>query len=256
MRALVSFMKKEWLYQLRSSKLVSIGIIFVMLGMLSPAIAKLTPDLLDLLTETQGSSSMTITVGEVTALDSWMQFFKNIPMALIVFLFIQSNIFTKEYESGTLILSLTKGLKRSQVLITKVIVLMVLWTIGYWLCFGITYGYNMYYWDNTIACDLFYAIICWWVFGLWCISLLVLCSSFASSNTTVLTGILTMILLCYAISFIPQISEYIPTYLMDGNSIIYGIQQVEGYHKALLVSIGFMVINYMVSLKLFHQKQL
>ena len=65
-----------------------------------------------------------------------------------------------------------------------------------------------------------------------------------------------MILLCYAISFIPQISEYIPTYLMDGSSIIYGMQQVEGYHKALLVSIGFMVINYMVSLKLFHQKQL
>ena len=65
----------------------SSGIIFVMLGMLSPAIAKLTPDLLELLTETQGSSSMTITVGEVTALDSWVQFFKNIPMLPSLFSF-------------------------------------------------------------------------------------------------------------------------------------------------------------------------
>lgn len=256
MKALIAFFKKEWMAQLRSGKLLMLIILFVLFGIMNPAIAKLTPYLIEALSQSMADSGMSITIGEITALDSWVQFFKNIPMALIVFLFIQSNLFTQEYESGTLILSLTKGLKRYKVLFTKAMILMLLWTIGYWLCFGITYGYNMYYWDNTIALNLFLAVICWWVFGLWCISLLVLCSSFASSNTTVLTGILTMILLCYAISFIPQISEYIPTYLMDGNSIIYGIQQVEGYHKALLVSTGFMVINYMVSLKLFQQKQL
>ena len=256
MKALIAFSKKEWMDQLRSGKLLILTIIFILFGIMNPAIAKLTPYLIEALSQSMIDSGMNITIGEITALDSWAQFFKNIPMALIIFLFIQSNIFTKEYESGTLILSLTKGLKRSKVLFTKVIVLMVLWTIGYWLCFGITYGYNMYYWDNTIACNLFYAIICWWVFGLWCISLLVLCSSFASSNTTVLTGLLIIVVLCYAISFIPQISEYIPTYLMDGTSIIYGIQLVEDYHKALFVSILSIMVHVIVSIRLLNYKQL
>lgn len=90
-------MKKEWIHQFRSGKLLSIGIVFVIVGILSPALAKLTPALMEMLSSSEGS--VTVTIGEVTALDSWVQFFKNIPIALIAFVLVESSIFTKEYMS-------------------------------------------------------------------------------------------------------------------------------------------------------------
>ena len=103
-----------------------------------------------------------------------LQFYKNAPMALIVFVLMESSIFTKEYQSGTLVLALTKGLERYKVVVAKSFVLFVMWTIGYWLCFGITYLYNAYFWDNSIAKNLMFSVVCWWIFGLWVIALMVL----------------------------------------------------------------------------------
>ena len=43
MRAFLAFMKKEWMEQIRSSRLVVLTILFVLFGIMNPAIAKLTP---------------------------------------------------------------------------------------------------------------------------------------------------------------------------------------------------------------------
>lgn len=83
--------------------------------------------------------------------------FKNIPIALIAFVLIFSDIFTKEYKSGTLLLVLTKGLSRYKVVLAKTVLLLSIWTVGYEICFTITYGYNEYFWDNSIANNLFFS---------------------------------------------------------------------------------------------------
>ncbi len=53
-------------------------------------------------------------IGEVTAdaSASRMQFFKSIPMTLIIYILVTGSMFTREYQSGTPILVLTKGLRR------------------------------------------------------------------------------------------------------------------------------------------------
>ena len=112
MRAFLAVFKKEWMEQLRSSRFIILTILFVMFGIMNPAIAKLTPWLLKVMAESLEESGMVVTTVEVDAITSWVQFFKNVPMALIVFVLMQSNIFTKEYQSGTLVLALTKGLHR------------------------------------------------------------------------------------------------------------------------------------------------
>ena len=79
MKTLFAFMKKEWLEQVRSVKLwICIGL-FVLFGVMNPAVAKLMPIILDAFSEALEGSGMTITQVEVSALDSWMQFFKNMP---------------------------------------------------------------------------------------------------------------------------------------------------------------------------------
>ena len=95
MRSFMTFMKKEMTEQLRSGKLMILGILFVLFGIMNPAVAKLTPWLMELMAESLAQSGMTVTEVTVSALDSWVQFFKNIPMALLAFVLLEGGIFTK-----------------------------------------------------------------------------------------------------------------------------------------------------------------
>ena len=96
MRSFIAFLRKESLDQMRSGKAAVIGILFILFGIMNPAIAKMTPWLLEMMADSLAESGMSITLGEITALDSWTQFFKNMPLALIAFVLLQSSIFTKE----------------------------------------------------------------------------------------------------------------------------------------------------------------
>lgn len=256
MRTLLAFTKKEITEQARTGKLLFLGILFVLFGIMNPAVAKLTPWLMEQMADSLADMGMNITEVTVTAMDSWVQFFKNIPMALIAFVLLESSIFTKEYRSGTLILSLTKGLSRWKVVVSKTAVLTLLWTAGYWLCYVITYAYNAYYWDNAVAQSLAFSVVAWWIFGLWVIALTVLFSSLSSANTGVLVGTGGVVLASSLAGMIPKVTKYLPTMLTDGNSLIYGTKTPEDYTAALIVTCVTAAASFAVSLTLFNKKQL
>ena len=256
MRSLLAFTKKEITEQARTGKLLFLCILFVLFGIMNPAVAKLTPWLMEQMADSLADMGMNITEVTVTAMDSWVQFFKNTPMALIAFVLLESSIFTKEYRSGTLILSLTKGLARYKVVVSKTVVLTVLWTAGYWLCYGITYAYNAYYWDNAVAQSLAFSAVAWWIFGLWVIALMVLFSSLSSANTGGLVGTGGVVLASYLLAMIPKITKYLPTMLTDGNSLIYGLKEPADYTAALTVACVTAAASFAVSLTLFNKKQL
>ena len=65
MRAFLAFMKKEWLEQIRSSRLIILTILFVLFGIMNPAIAKLTPWLFEVMAESLEESGMVVTTVEV-----------------------------------------------------------------------------------------------------------------------------------------------------------------------------------------------
>lgn len=256
MNPVFAFSKKEVKEQLRSGKLFLLTALFVLFGIMNPAIALLTPWLLETLSDSLAQSGMTITVETVSALDSWMQFFKNIPMAFIVFVLMQSGILTKEYQSGTLILSITKGLKRSQIFLSKALLLILLWTAEFWLCFAITYGYNSYYWDQSSAQNLMFSAVCWWCFGLFILALVLLFSSLCNSNIGVLLGTGGVSAFLYFLSIFPKIKELLPILLTDGSSLVFGIAKQEDYLIPLILSLGSALICMALSFPIFNKKQL
>jgi ABC-2 type transport system permease protein len=177
-------------------------------------------------------------------------------MALIAFVLLEGGIFTREYQKGTLVLSLTKGLPRYQVVLSKTAMLTALWTVGYWLCFGITYGYNAYFWDNAIAQNLLLSVVCWWVMGLWVIGLMVLFSAISSGNTGVFLGTGGVVLGCYLLSLLPKVSKYMPTFLSDGNSLIYGLKDAAAYADGLIVAAILCISCLIGAVVLFNRKKL
>lgn len=256
MKTLLSFIKKEFTEQARSGKLMLLFILFVLFGIMNPAIAKLTPWLLETLSDSLAQSGMTVTEVTVTALDSWVQFFKNVPMGLIVFIILESSIFTKEYSSGTLILSLTKGLERYKVVLSKAFVLTFLWSVYYVICFGITYLYSIYFWDNGIVQNLMFSVICFWIFGIFIISLTVLFSVIFKSNTSVLAAVGGCVGVSYLAGFLSKIGKYVPTFLTDGNSLIYGLSSSGDYASALIITTIVILLFFAFSFPLFNKKQL
>ena len=256
MRPFVAFFKKELLESLRSGKLLLAAILFCAFGLMNPAIAKLTPRMLELLSEELAENGMTVAAVEVNALTSWTQFFKNIPMALIAFVLVYGGIFTKEYESGTLILLLTKGLPRDRVVLAKSSWMLLLWSAGYWTCFGITYAYNAYFWDNAIASDLGAAAVNWWLFGVLTVSLIVLFSVILKSAGGALLGVGGTVLLMYVLSMIPRVGRYLPISLTEGMAILSGVQTSSDCTAAILITAFASLGCIAVSIPIFNRREL
>lgn len=256
MKTLMAFIKKEWMEQIRSSRLMILGLLFLAFGIMNPAIAKLTPWIMEMLAETMEEAGFAVTEVKVDAMTSWTQFYKNIPMALIAFVLLQSNIFTKEYQSGTLILALTKGLERYKVVLAKTIVLISIWTADYLLCYGVTYVYNAYFWDNSIAAHLGIAAVYWWLVGIWVVALIMLFSVMSISNSGVLLGTGGVYFAVYLLSLIPKLTEYMPTQLMNGMNLLMKAAEPSDYSKALIVAGITMVICFIISIPLFNKRRL
>ena len=256
MKTFITFFKKEVIEQMRTKKLMILCLLFVFFGVMNPLTAKITPWLLEVMSESMESSGIIIKDIEITALDSWVQFFKNVPMLLIIFIFMQNGIFSKEYQDGTLTLVLTKGFERYKIVLAKILTMISIWTVGYLVCFGITYGYTAYYWDNSIASHLFFSSLIWWVFGIFVISLFtVITINFESTGASLsLTGGLVFII--YLISLLPKVNQYLPILLTDGNSLIYGLKEIKYYIPSLIITIVVIAILICGSVLTFNKKKI
>ncbi len=255
MKTFAAFVRKEWMELVRSGRLTILLIVFSLLGIMNPAIAKLTPWMMEMMAETLKDSGLTVTNVTVNALTSWTQFFKNLPLGLIVFVLIKGNLFTKEYQSGTLIPVLTKGLARHKVLAAKALMMLLMWSICFWMCFGITYSYNAYFWDNGIARHLWFACTCQWLVGVLVVALMVLFSSICSTGTGVLLGTAGAYVAAYLVSLFPKVDMYSPAYLMNSGTLLNGVGEPGDYVKAIAVTVALVVACTLVSVKVMDRRR-
>lgn len=256
MRAFVAFFKKEMLESIRCGRFIILGAIFLVFGIMNPAVAKLTPWLLETLSAELAESGMTVTAVTVDAVTSWTQFFKNIPMALIAVVLVYGNSFTREYESGSLMLMLTKGLSRYKVVFAKASVMLTTWTLGYFLCYGVTYAYNAYFWDNSVAKELDTATFNWWLFGILMVCLTVLFSVLSKTGAGVLLGVGGSAMAFYLIEMFPKVKEYSPAALMNTSALLAGAEGAGDYTKSAAVAAVLCVFCIAVSIPVMNKKQI
>ncbi len=254
MRQLTAFMKKECMDLIRSGRLMILVIVFVLFGIMNPAMAKLTPWIMEMASGSlEGSGLM---IGEVTvdAMTSWAQFYKNVPLAMVIFLLMFAGIFTAEYQKGTLIPMVTKGLARWKVVVSKTAVMFLAWSALYWMCYGITFGYNAYFWDNSAAAHVGFAAFCLYLLGVWLIFLTVLVSAAVSSNSAVL--LLTGVVFgsSYFLGMLSEIRNFLPTYLMNSAGLLSGEGIPGDYRTAIIVVLAACVVQAVLAVSLFNRR--
>lgn len=253
---MTAFMKKEWMENVRTGRIWILSIVFGLFGVMNPAIAKLTPWLMEMMSDSLESAGFVVAEVTVSAAESWTQFYKNIPIALLIIVLLFSQTFTAEYQKGTLIPVVTKGLSRRSIVCAKTFVMMFIWTVCYFLCYGITYVYNAYFWDNSVVSHPLFAAFCYWLFGVWVLVFLVLFSTFLSSNIQVLLGTGIVVLITYLLGLLPKLSKFVPSKLMGGMGILQGAAEPADFYAGIAVAGVITVICIPAAIICFDRKQL
>lgn len=256
MKTGIAFWKKEWMDLVRSGKAVLLLLIASLFGIMNPAIAKLTPWLMETMSESLQETGLHMTEVTVDAMTSWVQFYKNMPMELIIIVLLLGGIFTQEYQKGTLVMVLTKGLKRRSVYLAKTFMCALAWSVCFWLSFFITWLYNDYFWNNGIAEHLIITAALFWLFGLWIFFLLVFFSAVAKETTGVLAGTGMILLISYIAGMFPKIQEYLPTKLLEAQTLLTESAVPGDFYKAIAVVLLLNIAAVLTGMILFDKKNI
>lgn len=235
MRQIAVFTKKELLESWRTHKLLILAIIFLIFGIMNPLMAKFTPEIL----KTAFGDSLNMELPKPTSLDSWTQFYKNMTqMGLIVIALIFSGTVSHEVSQGTLVNLVTKGLRRSVIIISKLLSLWLQWTVCVLLTFEVTWGYTLYYFPDDKSPYIFSAVLPLWLFGLLLIAVIVWGSALArnSYEGLLLTGGFVVVLI--GLNLFKQVKEYNPINLINENmTFLQNADKLGDYLPALLITI-------------------
>lgn len=255
MKQLLAFTGKEFTEARRSGRVLLLVLLFLIFAISNPAMAKVTPWLMSFLEDSLAGTGLIMVEIEVDALTSWAQFYKNLSLILILFSVISGSVLTKEYHQGTLVNLLTWGLARWKIILAKALVTLGMWTLCYWGAYGITLGYNAYFWDNSIASHLVLAAFCPYILGIFVICLIILFSAIFTSNTIVLAATAGVFMASYLLGIIPNIASYLPTYLLSSQALLT-TGQAEDFFPALAITAGASAIAIALSIAIFHRRRL
>jgi ABC-2 type transport system permease protein len=252
-RGFIAFSKKELLENIRNYRLLIMLAIFLIFGLMSPLLAKFTPQLMEALMPDIAES-----FENPTALDSWMQFYKNIAslgLSLTIILF--SSCLSGEYAKGTLTIMLTKGLSRPAVVLSKFSAAAAILTASYWLSFGVTYGYTAYLWPGDSLPHVFFAAFALWIAGLLYLCILMLgCVLFRQAFTSILF-LLVVTVIMGLLEQIEQTSGYSPVILVSKNvDMLSGAVAGSYFVIPLIISVLISAALLIMSIVVFNKKQL
>lgn len=254
MRIFLSLLKKEAIEGARTKKMISTFILFLIIGLISPLTAKLTPMIL----QSIATGNIDINVAPPSEIDSWTQFFKNISqIGMFGLAIILSTQMANEFQKGTLINLLSKGLPRYQVVLSKIFYNFILWFLAYFCSFIITYFYTKYFFGISFPIrNILMAALLPFIFGLFLISLEILAGVISGNviGTLILTTIGIVIQLILSIR--DEIVKYMPIALIGKPvNLIKGIGY-DDYYVPIITGSILLILCIVISIAVINKKQI
>lgn len=165
MRGFAVFLGKELREIVRTWRIWVVPAIMVFIGISSPILAKITPELVSSLASSD-QPGLVIQIPDPVTRDAYLQFSKNaMQMALIAVIIAVAGMIAAEKRSGTAALVLTKPVSRTGMVVAKVLsnwVLLIGATLaGAGLCVAVTVAV----FDSTLIKEFAIATLLWLLFS-------------------------------------------------------------------------------------------
>lgn len=254
MRTYLAFTKKEFVENLRTYKLMIMGAVFLIFGILSPLTAKFIPDILKM----AGIDPAAMGMSSPTVMDSWAQFFKNTSqMGLLVLVIVFCGSMANEFSKGTLVNILTKGMKRSTVILSKFTMASIIWTVSYLLCLAVCWCYTAFYFTTSGLNNIFISFFSMWMYGILLIALVIFGGVLFKNifGSLLLTGGVTVVMTL--LNIIPKFQEYNPITLSSDNMALLMAQKgVSDVFPAVLICAILILAIIGASILTFNKKQI
>lgn len=246
-------LRKEWLEQWRTYRLLMLGVVLIVFGLLSPLIAKYTPEIIRLIPNGEAMAQL---IPAPTVIDAVTQYIKNIgQLGVILALLLTMGAVAQERDKGTAAMMLVKPLPRVTFLVAKftALALMFAATIAMagaacyyytWLLFG---ALNAPRWLALNGLMLVLVLVY--------VALTLFCSVVTRSQAAAGGLALCLLFILGLVGSIPSLGEYLPGQLTAwGGGLMAG--EAEAFWPALWVSVGIIVVALMGARLIFERQEL
>ena len=223
---MIAFLKKEFKEIFKTYRLWVIPLIFLLIGLSSPASAKFLPDLLEGQLKAEG---VVLKLPEPSDFEAFVQYFKNLTqLGLIATILLSAGLISDEKAKGILAQVVTKPVSRPAIVLAK-------WLAqGSWLILSFIVGavscylYTLALFDQASASRFLYANVFYLPYLLLIFSLsLAISAAMRSQIATTLIAFVGFFLISITATLGQNFARYSPAYLVNLS------------HKALSKSVSF-----------------
>lgn len=258
MNGFALFFKKEFSEIIKTVKGVVLAIIFLVVGISSPAITKLTPEILKMAGLDEDMGALMDIMPAPSSSESYAQFFSNFnTLGLLAAIIVFAGIVANEKAKNTAAYILTKNISRAQFILSKfassavwIFISLVISAATQIIYTNILFADNMIKLENVI---IFFALL--FMYLIFILSF-VLFSSVLSKTVTSATFIAFLIFIGVNIlAAIPKIGKYMPP-AINNFGIITGAQSISGLTANIIITVLCSAAFVIFSVVLFNRQEL
>jgi len=246
-------LRKEWLEQWRTYRLLIVGVMLVVFGLLSPLIAKYTPEIIKLIPNGEAIAQL---IPTPTAMDAVTQYIKNIgQFGIILALLLTMGAVAQEKDKGTAAMMLVKPLPRVTFLVAKFTALALMFTVTIAIAGAACYCYTWLLFGALDAPRWLALNALLLLFVLVYVALTLFCSVVTKSQAAAGGLALCLLFILGLIGSIPGLGDYLPGQLIAwGGGLMAG--EAKAFWPALWVSVGMIVVALMGASLIFEGQEL
>jgi ABC-2 type transport system permease protein len=238
MTGLAPLLKKELMEQLRTYKLLIVGVIFVLFGISTPLMLKYLPEILEL----AGGQGLEITIPPPTGVQSLTEYAGTIGQlgVLLAVLMVMGSI-ANERKNGTAIITLSKPVSRAAFVNAKFAAAGITFFASLFIASVFCYGYTVWLIEKADLAAFIGQNLLIGMFLVFCLAVTLLFSSLFRSSLAA-GGISLGILIGQGgLSAIPRIGDFFPGKLLNwGNVLLMGGGQ--SYWTSLGITVALTVL--------------
>ncbi len=254
MRGFSAFFGKEMLEIRKTWRMWVLPLIMAFVGLTSPIIAKVTPDLISSLMADQ--PGMMVILPEPTTMDAYLQFMKNATQLVLIAVIISvAGMMVSEKRSGTAVMVLTKPISRTAMLLAKVlsnwVLLLCSTLLGAALCVGMTFVV----FDTAHAVDFLVAVGAWYLLAAMFIAVMALLSVLIPSQGGVAGAGVVFYFVVAVLSGWDVTRKYTPAGLMNAGDLVLPDGNVELLWPAL-TALGVILVAVVVAAMVFERQEI